>query len=79
MSSLDIAQRDSHFHLLEFQFVHFGPLTLEQSEFYFTRNAGAWTRIEGTSVVEEEFARSVTQFMNYRIHLPEHVPEAGAT
>jgi len=71
MSSLDIVQRDAHYHLLEFQFLHFGPLTLEQSGYYFTKNAGAWTRVEGKSIVEEEFARSVVQYIRHVIHSSE--------
>lgn len=79
MSSLDIAQRDSYCHLLEFQFLHFGPLTLEQSDFYFRRMAGAWTRVEGKSVVEQEFARSVARYTEGAIHRPGHMQETGET
>lgn len=63
MSSLDIAHRDGQCHLIEFQFVLFGPLTLEQSHFHFVKDSGVWTRVDGTAVVEEEFVRSVVAYI----------------
>jgi hypothetical protein len=57
--SLDVASKDSHFFLMEFQFVHFGCYTLEKSDFYFVRGDGGWRVVDQRSVLEKEFARSV--------------------
>jgi hypothetical protein len=57
--SLDIGWDGSKFHLFEFQALHFGTLTVEQSPFHFVDGERGWQRIEGRSEVEEEFARSI--------------------
>jgi hypothetical protein len=63
LSSLDLARSDSGYHLLEFQFVQFGPLTLEGSEFFFVREGNEWVRTNQPSVLEDEFARAITAFV----------------
>jgi hypothetical protein len=57
--SLDIGWDGAKFHLFEFQALHFGTLTVEQSPFHFVDGEGGWQRVEGSSEVEEEFARSI--------------------
>jgi hypothetical protein len=57
--SLDIGWDGSRFHLFEFQALHFGTLTVEQSPFHFVDGERGWQRVEGPSEVEEEFARSI--------------------
>ncbi len=57
--SLDVASKGGEFYLLEFQFVHFGCYTLEKSDFYFVRGDDGWRAVDGRSVLEKEFARSV--------------------
>lgn len=63
MSSLDVARTENEFRVLEFQFLHFGPLTMEKAAFFFMIQDGRWVRIKQPSVVEEEFARSVALYI----------------
>ena len=69
MSSLDIARTGKELRVLEFQFLHFGPLTMEQAAFFFMKQNGRWTRIEQSSIVEEEFARSVVMYIREKNYL----------
>lgn len=62
--SLDVAQpNDGGFVLLEFQFVNFGCYTLEKSPHWYSFNDGTWQKHEGQSVLEEEFSRSVVEYV----------------
>jgi hypothetical protein len=61
--SLDIAQDERGFHLLEFQFVLFGNLTVEGAEHWFVSGPRGWERKVGRSVIEAEFARSVDSYL----------------
>ena len=61
--SMDVAMKDSHFFLMEFQFVSFGCYTLEKSQFRFTRRNDEWVVVEGESVLEREFAASVVKHL----------------
>ncbi len=65
MISMDIAQNKNGCYLIEFQFVCFGPYTIQYSEWYFEYNESGWTKIMGESDMETEVARSLTNWMQY--------------
>ncbi|MEA2112577.1 MAG: hypothetical protein U9P50_01220 [Patescibacteria group bacterium] len=64
--SMDIAVKDSSFYLIEFQFVSFGQLTLEKSDFYF-KKSDSWQKIDSKSDLEETFVDSVDKYINLYI------------
>jgi len=61
--SLDIAHDGQNYHVLEFQFLSFGHLTMQRSQFYFTEQAGGWTSVVETPVLEREIAASVVRYI----------------
>jgi len=61
-ASFDIAESKGSFHLLEAQFVDFGPLTLERSTYFWTRQANDWAFVEAPSELETTLAQGVTQY-----------------
>jgi hypothetical protein len=61
--SLDIGYDGKTFNLFEFQCLYFGTYTLEKSDFYFIRNGKAWINIFSKSCLEEEYARSVSEYI----------------
>jgi glutathione synthase/RimK-type ligase-like ATP-grasp enzyme len=65
-ASFDVAYDGQDYHLLEFQFVSFGTYTIENAPHYFRRTASGWAAVGGKTVVEEEFARSVVEFINLK-------------
>lgn len=65
-ASFDIGYDGSCCHLLEFQFVSFGTYTIENAPHYFRALRGGWEMVIEKSVVEEEFARSVVDFIHVR-------------
>lgn len=62
--SVDIAFDGQKFYIFELQFIYFGTYTIEHSEFYFHKENSVWKIVEGKSVVEEEYARSMAAFIN---------------
>jgi hypothetical protein len=60
---LDIGVEATRFHLFEFQAVHFGTTTIEEAPFHFLRGEDGWKRVDGRSEVEEEFVRSVVEYL----------------
>lgn len=64
--SLDIGYDGMHFYLFEFQAIYFGSYTLERSPFFFTKNSHEWTPVHATSVLEEEYSRSVASYIRKR-------------
>lgn len=63
--SLDVATPETGIALLEFQFVHFGCYTLEKSPHWYSFVDGNWIKSEGQSDLEEEFARSVAEYVTH--------------
>ncbi len=61
--SLDICQNGGVYSLIEFQGVHFGPLTMMKSEGYYVSRKGNWSYIEGKSILEKEFTSSIHRFI----------------
>jgi glutathione synthase/RimK-type ligase-like ATP-grasp enzyme len=64
--SADVAWDGCRAHVLEFQCVSFGPLTMERSEFYFSRGVHGWSSIHEKPNLAREIARSVTEFIHRR-------------
>lgn len=61
--SLDIAFDGNSFHLIEFQCLYFGSFTLTYSPFFWSRtDCGTFILTEGESILEEEYARSISKF-----------------
>jgi hypothetical protein len=61
--SADIGFDGSRFYFFELQFVYFGTYTIEYSPYYFIRENGKWSRKEGRSVLEEEYAASIASYL----------------
>ena len=56
--SLDVCYYQKKFHLLEFQTMHFGPLTIMNSSHYYINKNNNWIKIKEKSDLSNEFARS---------------------
>jgi len=65
-ASLDIAWDGAHCHLIEFQALYFGSLTLDQSAWYFQPHETGWRTIQGPSVLEDEYAASISQYLRLK-------------
>jgi glutathione synthase/RimK-type ligase-like ATP-grasp enzyme len=63
MISLDLAKAESRIILIEMQFVAFGTSTLEKSPYYCQRTGQGWEQVFRKSVLEEEYARSISQYL----------------
>lgn len=63
--SLDIAENENGCYLIEFQFLFFGPHTLQYSNWYFTydEERHGFVKVEGKSELETEYARSVAEYI----------------
>jgi hypothetical protein len=69
--SLDIAEKNGRFWLLEFQATHFGPFTQVYSEYYFQRaNNGEWVRLQKTNSLEQDYALALCQDLAVRNSTP---------
>lgn len=62
--SLDIAEKNNHFVLLEFQTTHFGTLTVDKAPFHFLYNKGNWKREVGPVDMEFHLAEAIINFIN---------------
>ena len=62
--SIDVAEIKKTYYLLEFQFLSFGQYTLEKSKFYWKKNNGNWNKIEESTILEEQFAKSIAEYIN---------------
>lgn len=60
--AIDKETRDCY--LIELQFLMFGTYTLEKAPFCFERSDRGWQVSERTSILEEEFARSISQYFD---------------
>ncbi len=60
---MDIGFDGKEYHLIEFQMIHLGPSALQRSKFWHEYNDGKWVRFEGESDLEEEFSRSVHEYI----------------
>lgn len=64
--SLDIAVIGKEPYLLEMQFVAYGNKTLEWSPFHFVKSASVWEKVEGKSVLEEVYVKSITDYLEQK-------------
>jgi glutathione synthase/RimK-type ligase-like ATP-grasp enzyme len=64
MFGMDIAFDKHQYHLLEFQVIHMGTPPLQRSKYWHEYHDGKWVRIDGTSDLEEEFSRSIDEYIN---------------
>ncbi len=62
--SLDVCHSGRKFFLLEYQGTHFGPYTLIKSTYYFKHNGKKWEKLVGESVLENEYARSIINYIH---------------
>jgi len=69
MCSLDIAMNDKGVYLLEYQCLYFGPFTIQYAPYHtvYDAKAGVWVKIEGASVLEEEYCRSVSLYIQGKL------------
>jgi len=63
MASLDILELDGQCHLIEFQGIHFGTLTVDNAPWRFERRGGAWARIEQKADLETEHAHALRLYL----------------
>lgn len=61
--SLDIGFDGHRFHLIEFQFLHFGTTTIEKSPFYFQLIDSRWKCIDGSSEIEQVYVYSLIEYL----------------
>lgn len=59
IASLDIAFDGNEFHLIEFQTLHFGTLTAENSKYYYTKTHEMWDKVEEICNIEAVFADAI--------------------
>lgn len=62
-ASLDVAWDGTHCHLIEFQALYFGSLTLDQSAWYFQPHETGWRTIHSPSILEDEYATSISWYL----------------
>ncbi|HIF9150944.1 TPA: hypothetical protein ACX6PN_003595 [Photobacterium damselae] len=64
--SLDLCVFNDRVHVIEFQFTHVGPVTLSESNCYYSFNKikNVWDCIQTVSNLENEFSLSVLGFIN---------------
>ena len=61
---MDIGFDGSTYHLIEFQMIHVGTSALQRSGFWHEHHEGRWIRFNGTSDLEDEFCRSMHEFVD---------------
>lgn len=66
---MDIAFDGSQYHLIEFQMIHLGPYTLQKSKCYFEFTDNNWNCIQKTSDLEEEFTRSILEYIEEKSNI----------
>jgi len=62
--SLDVAEKNSEFYLIEFQAIFFGTYTLDYSPFYWKKESGKWSLTEEKSILETVYAESIADYIN---------------
>lgn len=64
MISLDIAQKDGEFYLLEMQFVAFGNSGHYYSKEYFYKDGKVWKTKDNAQTIEEVYVESIVKYLN---------------
>lgn len=62
-ASFDVAYNGDELFLLEYQFIMFGTITLERSNFYYKKINEHWDRTDSKSEIEKETAISISEFI----------------
>jgi hypothetical protein len=65
---IDVGFDGKDYHLIEFQMIDLGTSALQRSRFWHEYNDGQWIKHEGSSNLEEEFSRSIIEFINLTHH-----------
>jgi len=60
---MDIGYNGKAYYLLEFQMIDLGPSALQRSRFWHEFHDGEWIRLDGKSVLEEEFSRAIIDYI----------------
>jgi glutathione synthase/RimK-type ligase-like ATP-grasp enzyme len=60
---MDIGFDGKEYHLFEFQMIHIGTYLFHKSGFWHEFHDGKWVRYEGISDLEEEFSRSINDYI----------------
>ncbi len=60
---MDIGFDGHQYHLLEYQVIHIGTSALHRSKYWHEFHDGRWIKCDGLSVLEEEFSRSVYNYI----------------
>jgi len=63
---IDIAYDTMKFHLIEFQVIHLGTPPLQRSKYWHEFQDGKWMKFDGASVLEEEFSRSIYEYIKIK-------------
>jgi hypothetical protein len=63
---IDIGFDGKAYHLLEFQMIHIGTSALQRSKLWHEFHDGKWNKHEGVSNLEEEFSRSIDEYISSR-------------
>ena len=61
---IDIGHDGKDYHLIEFQMIDLGTSALQRSKFWHEFHDGKWIKYEGGSNLEEEFSRSINDYIN---------------
>ncbi|WP_418792199.1 hypothetical protein [Phosphitispora sp. TUW77] len=64
---MDIGFDGSNYHLIEFQMIHIGPYALHVAENWYEQKENQWIRQDGRSNLEEEFSRSIYEYIEKRL------------
>lgn len=70
--SLDIAESNNVYYVVEFQFVSFGTYTVERAPYYYEKQNNGWIKKSDNIVLEKEYAESFHKYIRrhyaYTIH-----------
>ena len=62
--SLDLALKDNDCYLIEYQALNFGPLTLNNSDFFYSRVDGGWARTKAKSDLNQCYADAYVEYLS---------------
>ena len=62
--SIDVGYDGENLFIIELQAIYFGTYTIEESPFCYENTGQDWKLVRGKSILEEEYARSVVDFIN---------------
>ncbi|MBP7507724.1 MAG: hypothetical protein KA807_07885 [Prolixibacteraceae bacterium] len=61
---MDIGFDGHNYHLIEYQMINFGTSALQRSSAWHEYQNGEWIKLQGKSILEDEFARSIEMYIN---------------